>query len=232
MSNELDYVTTQAAIATAIGSATGTDRDIGQALADVLDAAATAYHARYTGDPAIDAAKGAWAAAAQSAFANADHAARYALSLVGTPPSALAWDAYDSSALLARFDAATAATTSANVLGLLAAHRAAFASAWGGDPSDAYMAPLTRTITPPAIFPRVLADAVAAVRAGDSPTLAALAAKWAIPIDRLRAAAEAEASGHPLRPYAIIVSPGVRELELATYAAMVAADGWVAMMGF
>jgi hypothetical protein len=138
MSNAIDWATAVANLTTAIGTATGADLAVGTALRDGppgttgqgLAAAGAAYDARYAA-VGVDDAKGVWLAAAQAVWTQADHAARYAESLSGTPGPSLSFNAYDNSALVARLAKALAGLPSGSeVAADLAAQSAALAAVW------------------------------------------------------------------------------------------------------
>lgn len=116
----IDWSTTVAALDAALVSAVGVDLELGQGIRAELAALGAKYDGEFTS--AADTAKTAWLAAAESAHDEADEAARFVIvpifvaahaddDPVPDPPAALTFDAYDSTAIVARCREAEKAST-------------------------------------------------------------------------------------------------------------------------
>jgi hypothetical protein len=224
------WAPTVASIDAELASATGADLAVGTKIRATLNAAGTTYDARYD-DAGVAAAKTAWLSAAELVHDDADHAARYAESLVASADPALTFDPYSSAAIIGRLANATKATLSATVRAFLSAHTSAVSTVYAGPASAAiYFAPITRTVLAPSISKDVLRDA--ALTSGNTQAFKALAAKAGVTVEQLTEAVAAIAENRSPRARTIVDSPGVRSLELDLIAALAEANAWLALIAF
>lgn len=90
---------------------------------------ALTYDGLYNSDPSVDTAKGTWMSSADAEWSAASHLCRYAESLNGgTPGAVAATNYYDPSSLLARI--ANAVALSANAAPILQGHATAINDLW------------------------------------------------------------------------------------------------------
>jgi hypothetical protein len=232
VSNAIDWATTVANLTTAIGSATGADLAIGTALRDGppgttgqgLAAAGAAYDARYAA-AGVDTAKGAWLAAAATAWNQADHGARYALSLSATgAPSPLSFNAYDRTGLDAVLVAASKSLPTGSPLAAdLTVYFAAFNTAWAGPTSaqvGGYILAVPGAPSPDAYVGPLVVFQPESQQHGFSGGRNPDGSIWSSPD-----------TSHGARWQ--VTGPSVREVELVTLLPQIAsAQAWLALLGF
>ena len=222
LSNQVDWLPTQTSVDAALATAVGADFTVGTTRRVTLYSAGMKYDGRF--NTTVNSSKGAWLAATQIVHDDADHAARYAESLVGAVGPPLTFDPYSNAAIIKRIDEISGKTSTTTVKEMLAAHAGAVAQAYSGTTAAVdYFAPLTQTVRAVIDFFIILA----AKEPGAD--LAALARRANVSVETLRNAVKFD--GHP--PATIfVVSPGLRTLELELLAAIAAANEWLALIGY
>ncbi len=169
----------------------------------------------------VNTSKGAWLVATEVVHDDADHACRYAESLVGPVGPPLTFDPYSNAVILARIEDISGKTSTKTVKEMLAAHSGAVSQAYSGTTAAVdYFAPVTQTL-------RAVVDIFIILAAREpGADLAALARRANVTVETLKTAMKFD--GNPPAT-TVVLSPGVRTLELELLAAMAAADEWLAL---
>lgn len=231
LSHQLDWAPTLASVDGSLATAGAADAAAGTPLRDTLADAGPAYDARY--DASVDTAKGAFLTSAQAAHDAADHACRYAESLVGTLGAPLTFDPYDPGPILNRIGRAREKAASAVLAATLAHHTATVVQAYArSDSTGAYFDPVVMQVRHAWVTGPVLEAGETARLNANAPALEKLAKQVGVSLDELLEVIDARLAGQIPAPKFVTTLPGVRELELAVWAAVTNCNAWLALRAY